>query len=262
MKFTKHYDRNYTTVHNEILRDKTVSNAAKGLFLFLWSCSDEFHISLKGLQAVCKDGRDAISGQLKELERAGYLRTVQVKGNNGRFFGINYDLRDTKEMPFDNMPRSDIPCSGFPNTERADTKEVLKEEILNKETTAFNSSSHSSTKGRAPKKEEEKEEKYFQIPTQEEVAEYIAKNGYQTDAFEFWSFYEKRGWKAGPGRIRDWRKCCDAWERSQKVLNKLESFAREYECVWDTFESGFDFEGALKNENGRSYPTADEWSDV
>lgn len=129
-------------------------------------------------------------------------------------------------------------------------------------TTASTSSSHSSTKERAPKKEEEKEEKYFQIPTREEVAEYVARNGYQTDAFEFWSFYEKRGWKAGPGRIRDWRKCCDAWERSQKVLNKLESFAREYECVWDTFESGFDFEGALKNESGRSYPTADEWSDV
>ena len=141
----------------------------------------------------------------------------------------------------------------------------IKNTDKNKErdiTTSTSSSSHSSTKGEAAKKEEEEEKEYFQIPTREEVAEYVTRNDYQMDAFEFWSFYEKRGWKTSTGRIRDWRKCCDKWERSLKVLNKLESFAREYECVWDTFESGFDFEGALKNESGRSYPTADEWSDV
>lgn len=252
MKFTKRYEKNYTTVSNEILRDKTVSNAAKGLFLFLWSCSDEFHITLKGLQAVCKDGRDAIRGQIKELEKAGYLRTVQVKDENGRFAGFNHDLRDTKDTPFEEVPCSEIPRSGFPNTGKAAAKEILKEEILNKETTASNSSSHSSTKGQAAEKEEEKKGRDFEIPIPEEVEMYVRERGYQIDARDWWQFYNSRGWKANGKRIMNWRKCLDKCAEAQNALNELE----------EMFDSYFDFEGAIKNGAGRNYPELDEWSDI
>ncbi len=245
MKFVKQYAGNYTTISNEVLRDKEISNGAKGLFVFLWSCSDEFHITLKGLQKVCKDGRDAIANQLHELEKAGYLKRTQIKNTAGRFVEYQYNLRDQKAIPF-----FEKPCSGNPNTESQNAKEILIEEVLNKETTASNSSSHSSTKGceRAKKEEERGQEKekrqekrsLYQRPIYDEVAMYVREHGYQMDAYTFWTYYDKRGWQANGEPMKDWRKCCDKWEVNDVRGRAL---AKAWESAMT--DIAFDFIGAM-----------------
>ncbi len=247
MKFVKHYEKGYTTVGNEVLRDKNLSNAAKGLFVFLWSCSDEFHITARGLEAVCKDSYDAIRRQLKELVSAGYLRKTQEK-ENGRFSNARYDLRDSKDTPFDDAPEHGTPWTGLPSTVKAADKEILIEEILNKETTASNSSSHSTVLGEKPEKEEEKRresKKYFQIPIYDEVAMYVKEHGYQMDASDFFEFYEKRNWQANGRPMRDWRKCCDVWERQHQAEAQFDEMQKR---VCDLLFGGFDFEGAMRRE--------------
>ncbi len=270
MKFIKHYEKEYTTVSNEVLRDKNLSNAAKGLFLFLWSCSDEFHITLRGLQTVCKDGREAISRQLKELEAAGYLRFTQEKGVGGHFANSRYDLRDSKETPFSESPCPDYPRPGFPDTVKQADKEILIEEILNKETTPANSSSsHSSTKKIKTKKEEERgreRKRYFQIPIYDEVEMYVRERGYEMDPYDFFTFYEQKGWRANGRPMKDWRKCCDAWERHQKDREDREDERylwqeKEDDMIDMAIENEFDFVGAMERAKYRDTAAADDWRD-
>ncbi len=269
MKFIKHYEKGYTTVSNEVLRDKNLSNAAKGLFVFLWSCSDEFHITVDGLQAICKDGRDAIRAQLKALEEAGYLQMSQEK-ENGRFSTSRYDMRDSKDTPFNTAPSSSTPSSGFPTSETNTDKEILIEEILNKETTpAISSSSHSSTKKIKTKREEERgreRKRYFQIPIYDEVEMYVRERGYEMDPYDFFTFYEQKGWRANGRPMKDWRKCCDAWERHREDREDREDERylwqeKADELIDMAIENEFDFVGAMERAKYRDTEAADDWRD-
>ncbi len=116
-------------------------------------------------------------------------------------------------------------------------------------TTASNSSSHSTVLGKQPEKEEEERrerKKYFQIPIYDEVAMYVKERGYQMDASEFFDFYEERGWKANGRPMKDWRKCCDMWERNEKAKSDyMDAVAQQ---MFDYITKEFDFEGAMRRE--------------
>lgn len=116
-------------------------------------------------------------------------------------------------------------------------------------TTASNSSSHSTVLGKKPEKEEEERresKKYFQIPIYDEVAMYVKEHGYQMDASEFFDFYEERGWKANGRPMKDWRKCCDMWERNEKAKSDyMDAVAQQ---MFDYITKEFDFEGAMRRE--------------
>lgn len=66
-------DRNFTVMHNYHLRDKKLSNKAKGLLSLVLSLPEDWDYSVKGLVTLSSDGYDSIKTTLKELEAAGYL---------------------------------------------------------------------------------------------------------------------------------------------------------------------------------------------
>ena len=106
-------DTNYTTMCNYHLRDKGLSLKAKGLLSLFLSLPDEWHYSVRGIAAICKEGVDGINSTLQELEKNGYLTRRQKRQTGGR-------MGETEYVIFE-QPRTDLPCEEAPCTENTDS---------------------------------------------------------------------------------------------------------------------------------------------
>ena len=105
----------YTVLPNGILRDPGLSLKTKGLFAIILSLPEDWDYSVTGLAAVANCGRDAIRTALGEMEQAGYLSRSRAHGENGKFTGMVYTIRDQAEPLLENPTvADDAPLSGFP----------------------------------------------------------------------------------------------------------------------------------------------------
>ena len=115
-------NKNYTTISNQLFKNKTISLKAKGLMAYLLSLPNDWNLSINGIVACSKEGRRAIGNTIKELISAGYIERNQIR-DKGKFIGYDYFV-------FEQPKRS------FAETDNADTqnsiqisKEVIKERI-------------------------------------------------------------------------------------------------------------------------------------
>ena len=67
-------NRNYTVMANYHLRDKNLSNKARGLLSTMLSLPDEWDYTVRGLAAICKDGKDSIKLYDSFTEKYGLKR--------------------------------------------------------------------------------------------------------------------------------------------------------------------------------------------
>ena len=74
----------FTIIPNEILTSRNISNKALGLYCRLCSLPDEWNFTEAGLAAICKDNRDAVRTQLKELEDLNILFRFRVRDSEGK----------------------------------------------------------------------------------------------------------------------------------------------------------------------------------
>lgn len=88
-----HKKKNYTVISNTILRDEKISLKAKGMLCVVWSLPDKWEYSVKGFEAIFKEGRDAIISTLDELEDAGYLVRTKYQNDKGQW-DCDYDWYD------------------------------------------------------------------------------------------------------------------------------------------------------------------------
>lgn len=196
-KIIKKQKGSFTTVSNDILRDKRLTWSEMGMAIFLLSCSDDFHVTLRGL-AECSDaGIDATKRTLNKLIEHGYVAREQSR-EQGQFGNIDYVVRDSLDGV--NVPCTESPCMGFPYTEehvqrnnniRNTNKERTKEDIY---------SAHAR----------------FQKPSIEDVRAYIMEQGYRVDADTFFDYYESKGWLVGKSPMKDWKAAIRNWNRNQK----------------------------------------------
>jgi len=112
-------NRNYTVMANYHLRDKNLSNKARGLLSTMLSLPDEWDYTVRGLAAICKDGKDSIISQLHELETCGYLVRVKVRDDHGRIRDVEYNVY---ERPHTASPDTESPYSGNPNAVKPHTE--------------------------------------------------------------------------------------------------------------------------------------------
>ncbi|MGQ7816014.1 hypothetical protein ACUTAH_10150 [Metapseudomonas furukawaii] len=103
--------RDFTTLPNELIRDKRLSWKALGQLVFLLSLPPNFKLSLAYLTKQKKCGRDATRAGLKELESAGYLSIEQLSDTSGRFTQTIWQVSN-----YPDYPSSSEPCSENPNT--------------------------------------------------------------------------------------------------------------------------------------------------
>lgn len=107
---------NYTTMSNYHLRDRNLSLKAKGLLSLCLSLPETWDYSVRGLVAICKEGKDSIVKILQELERCGYLERHQLRGDDGKMGSTEYVIY---EMP--RAPCTEKPCAENPDTGKPDT---------------------------------------------------------------------------------------------------------------------------------------------
>ena len=103
--------KDFTIMCNHHLRNRKLSLKAKGLLSLMLSLPEDWDYTTKGLAHICKDGIDAISTALKELEQQGYLTRERVRLPNGRLGDIEYTIHEqpvTLDIP-PNSPKRENP---------------------------------------------------------------------------------------------------------------------------------------------------------
>lgn len=73
------------------IEDKRLTLKAKGLMSVMLSLPENWDYTLRGLSAISKEGVDAISEAVKELERSGYVIRNRKRDERGRLSGTEYD---------------------------------------------------------------------------------------------------------------------------------------------------------------------------
>lgn len=77
----------FTHVENTVFFDHTLSLKAKGIYCQIRSLENnpEWVFTIRGFATLVKDGVDAVTAGLKELESAGYIIRARRRSENGRF---------------------------------------------------------------------------------------------------------------------------------------------------------------------------------
>jgi hypothetical protein len=123
-------NKNYTTISNQLFKNKTISLKAKGLMAYLLSLPNDWDLSINGIVSISMEGRGAIGNIFKELIAAGYIERIQIR-DKGKFVGYDYFVFE--------QPKLNKPITVKPITDKSLTdnsiqisKEVIKERINKK----------------------------------------------------------------------------------------------------------------------------------
>ena len=112
------YATGYTTIYNEVLRDRTLSLDAKGLFAVIKSFIGlpGFALSKRRLSYACSDSAYLLNAAWKELKQKGYLQHYFSQSENGAFCHV-YNLMQHPSAPVDfvyspsiDRPNGDVVC--------------------------------------------------------------------------------------------------------------------------------------------------------
>jgi len=84
----------FVVVNKAIAMDKDLNMRDRGMMLTLMSFPPEWNFSIKGLEKIVPDGRDAISSSLQRLEEKRYLVRVQERDEKGKFADTKIYTKD------------------------------------------------------------------------------------------------------------------------------------------------------------------------
>lgn len=228
-------DKNFTKMSNYHLKDKRLSNKAIGLLSKMLSLPDDWNFSLAGLTTICKDSKDAIRAQIKELKKYGYVKVTRINTNKG--FSYTYDIyeippKESPDMGKQDMGKQDIesPDIGKPDMGSPDmgSPDMGKPTLLNTNkvnTNILNTKILNTNKVNTKKKRE------AALPTLSDVTKYAHEIEYSQDKAEkFYEHYSDNGWKTSKGnRIHDWKTKMKEWKRYEnKGMLNTESSGPKY----------------------------------
>lgn len=98
---------NYTIMSNYHLQDKNLSLKAKGLLSMMLSLPDNWHYTIEGLVAICKENETSVISALKELKHFGYLVMTKKMPNETDSGRYEY-IYDVYEMPKQEGKKQDL----------------------------------------------------------------------------------------------------------------------------------------------------------
>ena len=117
--------KNYTMMSNQHLKDKRLTLKAKGLMSVMLSLPENWDYTLRGLSAISKEGVDAISEAVKELERSGYVIRNRKRDERGRLSGTEYLIYEDCHM--NSQPAQDAPEPEKPKRENPRLENPVQE---------------------------------------------------------------------------------------------------------------------------------------
>jgi len=136
---------NYTVIPNETAKNNNLSLEARGLLLYLISLPDDWVLYKSNLHEHLNEKKAKVDRAFRELKENGYLASVRMVGESGKFVGWNhvvYSISINEEQPTLSFTevgenrKSEKPKVGFTDNRKnyAYTKERLntKERIIQK----------------------------------------------------------------------------------------------------------------------------------
>ena len=103
-KLKKKITRDFTTIHNTMLRDMRLGMTERGLLLTMLSLPDNWNFSIKGLSCILPDGETKIGTALKNLSKTGYLVRRRIYAD-GKITDWEYTFSDEPMDDVENLPQ-------------------------------------------------------------------------------------------------------------------------------------------------------------
>lgn len=103
-RIRKDISNHVTIVDQQLVRDSSLSWKARGIFLYLWSQSEEWNFNELEVMRHATDGRDSLRTGLKELEEHGYLERERNRNGKGQVSSSKWVLH---EKPMFENPMQD-----------------------------------------------------------------------------------------------------------------------------------------------------------
>ena len=121
--------KDYTIMANHHLKNRDLSLKAKGLLSVMLSLPEDWHFTVHGWASICKEGRDSISGAVRELEEAGYIVRHRLRDKEGHINGLEYIIYETPQKPEGNGPDGGkAPAEPEDDMEEAEAAQEVNEE--------------------------------------------------------------------------------------------------------------------------------------
>lgn len=122
------YEEGFTPIENCVVRDKSITLRALGIFAKMKSLPNTWKYTTAGLKKVCRCGVTAIRSALKALEDAGHIIRNRLRDEKGRLSGTEYifthTLQSTKEKKkpvYSTAPDAGNLTTGKPTTDKPAT---------------------------------------------------------------------------------------------------------------------------------------------
>jgi hypothetical protein len=112
-KIIRNKDNGYSVINNHCLRNKNITEKAKGVFAIIMSLPDNWDFSINGLITICNGGESAIRSAIKELIENGYCQRSVIKHpTTKRIIDWEYTF---SEKPLCDFPQMGNPQMGNPH---------------------------------------------------------------------------------------------------------------------------------------------------
>lgn len=142
MIFRVHKNNNYTTIDNNIFKNKNLSYKSTGLLCMMLSLPDDWNFSINGLAELKKDKESIVRTAIKELRDNNYLKIRSVRNDKGKIIDWEYNIyeKPVVEKPHVEKPHVEKPHVEKPHVENQPqlNTNIIKElnnKILNNKTT-------------------------------------------------------------------------------------------------------------------------------
>jgi len=193
---------NYTVVSNECIQDSSLSMKAKGLWIYLMSLPNDWNLHQTELVRHFKDGRDAVSSAMKELEEAGYVIKKQITNSLGQYTDWDYTVFEVVNHADNPRPDTGFPTSGLSNADNPTLQ---------------------STNDKQSTKNITKDSKRFIKPSIQEIEKFCKEKDYCVDAVLFFNHYESVGWKVGKSSMKSWKATLVGWNHRNEQRKNPQS---------------------------------------
>lgn len=91
-------DSTFTMLDNEVIRDNTISLAARGLLHYMLSCCKDWKFSIDGLCKATNTKLAKLNTCMKELVAAGYVKKETKRDEKGKIIGFEWNVSEIPSL--------------------------------------------------------------------------------------------------------------------------------------------------------------------
>ena len=120
-------NKNYSTIANNIFRDKNVSLKGKGLLALILSLPTDWNLNIAGLSKITKEGKHSISSTIHELIDCKYIERNIIR-DKGMFKGYQYIVYEQQKARNSHMVKPIT--ENQPQISKEENKLTIKKDII------------------------------------------------------------------------------------------------------------------------------------